>query len=99
MNKLFVRWEAFVFITIELSLICGVEIFGRVASESVSSPASQLVFGAEAFMRQHWYPVSIPVFNAILLFAIFNHVKLEIIDFLSMYLGCTLAPGLSLTFV
>lgn len=75
MNKLFVRWEAFVFIAIELSLIYGVEIFGRVASESVSSPASQLVFGTEAFMRQHWYPVSIPAFNAILLFAIFNHVN------------------------
>jgi hypothetical protein len=75
LKKLFSRWEAFIFITIELSLIYGVAVFGKVNSIDTESIASQLVFGTENFMERYWYPVSIPVYNGMLLLGILSRTE------------------------
>jgi len=72
MKNFISKWEIFVFLVIELSLICGVEIFSKVNSIDSESLASQLVFGTEHFMEKYWYPISIPIYNGILLTAILN---------------------------
>jgi hypothetical protein len=75
LKKPFSRWEAIIFITIELSLIYGVVVFGKVNSINTESIPSQLVFGAENFMKRHWYPVSIPIYNGILLMGILSRTE------------------------
>ena len=75
MLRLLSRWEALVFIAIELTLIYGVEIFGKVHSVSSGNLASELVFGAEAFMQKYWYPISIPTFNGILILGILSRTN------------------------
>ena len=73
MKNLILKWEIIIFLTIELSLICGVEIFGKVSSINTENLASQLVFGTENFMGTYWYPISIPIYNVILFTAILSH--------------------------
>ena len=89
MKKLISKWEIFVFLAIELSLICGVELFGKVNSIDAESFASQMVFGTENFMEKYWYPVSIPIYNGILLTAILcrkeSHNYRLSLDFLGIY--------------
>jgi len=75
LKKPFSRWEAIIFITIELSLIYGVVVFGKVNSIDTESIPSQLVFGTENFMKRHWYPVSIPIYNGILLMGILSRTE------------------------
>jgi len=89
MKKLLSKWEIFVFLAIETSLIYGVEIFGKVNSIDAESLASQLVFGTENFMERYWYPISIPVYNGILLAAIFTREESRnyrlLLDMLGVY--------------
>jgi len=89
MKKLASKWEILVFLAIELSLICGVELFGRVNSIDTNSLASQMVFGTENFMEKYWYPVSIPIYNGILLSAILSRKESRnyrlSLDFLGVY--------------